>query len=207
MAFQGAEQAPAGCVPHLHGAVIDPLTMKRPSGLTATAFTASVWPARERSRRPFGRPTPSPCGHPEPLTMVRPSGLTATANHPIRMAFQGAEQAAASKEQRSRPLPSAPHTFTVRSPEPLTMKRPSGLTATARTQSVWPSRERSRRPLGVPHLHRAGVSSDGLPEPLTMKRPSGLTATAPHPIRMAFQGAEQAPAGRPTPSPCGLRSR
>jgi hypothetical protein len=31
------------------------------------------------------------------------------------------------------------------------MKRPSGLTATARTQAVWPSRERSSRPLSSSH--------------------------------------------------------
>jgi hypothetical protein len=68
------------------------------------------------------------------------------------------------------------------------MVRPSGLTATARTQSVWPSRERSRRPLSASHTFT--VRSH---EPLTMVRPSGLTATvvtSPY----GLQGAQQAPA-------------
>jgi hypothetical protein len=128
--------------------------------------------------------------------MKRPSGLTATA-FTVRMAFQGVEQAPV------KGMLSASHTFTVLIVEPLTMKRPSGLTATAFTQSVWPSRERSRRPSWASHTFTVRYPR----APLTMVRPSGLTATAFTPTRMAFQGAEQAPAGPPTPSPCGRRSR
>ena len=52
--FEGAQQAPALQVPHLERLSADPETM-RPSGVSATAFTPSVWPSRVRSRRPLSR--------------------------------------------------------------------------------------------------------------------------------------------------------
>jgi hypothetical protein len=138
--LQGAQQAPALGLPHLHRAVIRPADDEAPVGADRHG------PHPIRMAFQGAQQAPALGSHTftvrssEPLTMKRPSGLTATPVSPNRMAFQGAQQAPAFGS----------HTFTVRSAEPLTMKRPSGLTATARTLSVWPSRERSRRPLSAP---------------------------------------------------------
>jgi hypothetical protein len=77
--------------------------MKRPSGLTATAHTRSVWPSRERRSRPLSSSHTFTVRSSEPLTMKRPSGLTATAH---------TQSVWPSRERSRRPLSSS-HTFTV----------------------------------------------------------------------------------------------
>ena len=69
-------------------------------------------------------------------------------------------------------LMAASHTRAVPSPEPVTMRAPSGATAMLVTVLVWPLRVASLAPVLASHTRAVVVR-----EPVTMRAPSGLTAT------------------------------
>ena len=79
----------------------------------------------------------------------------------------------------SRVASSAPcsrsQTLSVRSYEPETARRPSGVTATALTPAPWPSRVRQ---LSAPCSRSQTFQRPVVHEPETARRPSGVTATA-----------------------------
>ena len=62
---------------------LDPETMRRPSGLTATEFTQSWCPGAGGCSVPDSRSQTATVWSSDPETMRRPSGLTATERHPI----------------------------------------------------------------------------------------------------------------------------
>ena len=121
-------------------------TTRRPSGVTATAFTPSAWPSRVASSAP----------------VLEVPDLE-------RLVLGGRDHAPPVRRHRHRPDPSRrgppaspaarpvsrSHTLSVLSAEAETTRRPSGVTAHAHTQSAWPSRVASTAPrLEVPDLER-----------------------------------------------------
>ena len=111
-----------------------PLTAVRPSAPTATAtpFTQPVWPVS--SRGAVASPARSPTCTAAPGRRRSPQNPYALHPHvsftqpPWPVSSSGA------------PVPARSHTRTVPSWAPLTAVRPSALTATARTQLLWPVR-------------------------------------------------------------------
>ena len=148
---------------------LEPDTARRPSGVTATALTASVWPSSVRSVWPLSRSQSRSVRSSEPETARRPSGVTATAltvrmaferaqclaalqvPEPQRSVLQARDGTAPIGRYRHGTDPAdglerAQCLAALQVPqpqrtviEPETARRPSGVTATAVTLSVWPS--------------------------------------------------------------------
>ena len=171
-----------------------------PSGLNATALTASVWPVRgRRCGRPVAtshsRTVPSSL----PVASSVPSGLNATDRHRVGVAGQrGADRGGRSATSHSR---------TVLSALPVASGVPSGLNATA-AHRAGVAGERAAdaagRSVSVPQPHRAVAAAGG------QGAPSGLNATEPHDVGVAGQRRADRgwPVGqRPTAAPCRPRCR
>ena len=94
------------------------------------------------------------------------------------------------KAASSRPVARS-QSRSVRSSEPETARRPSGVTATALTQAPWPSRVASSAPCS-----RSQTLSVRSYEPETARRPSGVTATALTPSPWPSRVASSAPCSR-----------
>ena len=103
---------------------------------------------------------------------TRPDASPPTINCPSGEMQQLKNAASPAKLNSKAPF-SIFHTRNVRSRDPETIHRPSGLTATAKTASVCPSRVRSGSPVSKSH-NRSVWSQD----PETAHCPSSVTATA-----------------------------
>ena len=119
---EGAQLAPRRQVPDLQRPSSEAETARRPSGVTATALTPAPWPSGAQ---------------------LRPARQVPDLERPV---VGGGDRAPAVRRHRHRPDPSAmafegrarpglprSQTLSVRSSEPETARRPSGVTATAVT--------------------------------------------------------------------------
>ena len=218
VAFEHAQAPAAGSTSHSRTVLSSaPESACRPSGLHATLLTLAVWPSSTRRQRPLARrPTAARSCHP---TRRAPAGRRDSTPRSRRCRCGLRARAGTGRGSTS-------HSRTVLSHDPESACRPSGLHATLKTLSVWPSSTRRHRPLATSHS-RTVLSA----APESACRPSGLQATLQtlsvwpsstrrhRPLARRPTAARscpttrRAPAGHPDSTPrsrrgrCGLRAR